>query len=57
MVKKKISDIPVDIIEVNPDQPRRNFSEEELLELTESIREYGVIQPVIVREMRWVHIH
>lgn len=50
MVKKKISDIPVDIIEVNPDQPRRNFSEEELLELAESIREYGVIQPVIVRE-------
>ena len=50
MVKKKISDIPVDIIEVNPDQPRRSFSEEELLELTESIREYGVIQPVIVRE-------
>lgn len=50
MILKKVTDIPVDIIEVNPDQPRRIFGEEELLELTESIREYGVIQPVIVKK-------
>ncbi len=50
MIIKKISDIPVDVIEVNPDQPRRVFGEDELMELTESIKEYGVIQPVIVRK-------
>lgn len=50
MIIKKISDIPVDIIEVNPDQPRRIFGEDELMELTESIKEYGVIQPVIVKK-------
>jgi ParB family chromosome partitioning protein len=43
-------EIPVDIIEVNPDQPRRIFGEDELMELTESIKEYGVIQPVIVKK-------
>ena len=50
MIIKKVTDIPVDIIEVNPDQPRRIFAEEELLELTESVKEYGVIQPVIVKK-------
>ena len=49
MIIKKITDIPVDIIEVNPDQPRRIFGEDELMELTESIKEYGVIKPVIVK--------
>lgn len=47
---RKISEIPVDIIEVNPDQPRKNFDEEELLQLSDSIRKYGLIQPVIVRK-------
>lgn len=49
MLIKKISEIPVDLIDVNPDQPRKNFGEDELLELTESIKEYGVIQPIIVK--------
>ncbi len=50
MIIKKVSEIPVDLIEVNPDQPRKNFGEEELLELCESIKEYGVIQPIIVKK-------
>jgi ParB family transcriptional regulator, chromosome partitioning protein len=33
---------------VNPQQPRKNFSDRELEELGESIREYGIIQPLIV---------
>lgn len=47
---KRITEIYVDTIEVNPDQPRRIFGEDELMELTESIKEYGVIQPVIVKK-------
>jgi ParB family chromosome partitioning protein len=41
--------IPVENLEPNPDQPRRDFSAEALDELAASIREKGVIQPLIVR--------
>jgi ParB family chromosome partitioning protein len=41
--------IPVERIFPNPDQPRRAFSEDALSELAASIREKGVIQPLIVR--------
>ncbi len=47
---RKIIDIPVDLIDLNPDQPRRIFAEEELMELVDSIKEYGVIQPIIVKK-------
>jgi ParB family chromosome partitioning protein len=43
------STIPVDAIDPNPLQPRTSFPEEELQELVDSIREQGVIQPVLVR--------
>ena len=42
--------IPVDLIEPNPFQPRMSFSEEALLELADSIRTFGLIQPVMVRK-------
>lgn len=41
--------VPLDLLEPNPDQPRRQFSDEALQELAASIREKGVIQPLIVR--------
>jgi len=43
-------DIPLDLIDPSPFQPRRRFGEEELKELAASIAAYGVIQPVVVRE-------
>jgi ParB family chromosome partitioning protein len=39
---------PVDIIEPNPNQPRRDFGETELNEMAESVREKGVITPLVV---------
>lgn len=42
--------VPIEKIEPNPDQPRRTFDQSALDELAESIREKGVIQPLIVRE-------
>ncbi|MEI4485389.1 ParB/RepB/Spo0J family partition protein [Frigidibacter sp. MR17.14] len=42
--------VPVEKIVPNPDQPRRRFTPEALQELSDSIREKGVIQPLIVRE-------
>ncbi len=41
--------VPIEKIHANPDQPRRDFSESELGDLERSIREKGVIQPLIVR--------
>ncbi len=38
-------------VEPNRNQPRKNFDEEKLQELSESIKEYGVISPLIVSEM------
>jgi ParB family chromosome partitioning protein len=42
--------LPVEKLEPNPDQPRRNFSSEALNELAASIRAKGIIQPLIVRK-------
>ena len=43
------AEIPLDLIHPNPEQPRRTFRQAELQELAASIREHGVIQPVILR--------
>ncbi len=45
----EIRRIPLRSIVPNPKQPRREFAEEELAELVESIRENGLLQPLIVR--------
>ena len=41
--------IPVDLIERNPYQPRKDFAEDGLVELVESIRTHGVLQPLLIR--------
>ena len=41
--------IPIELLQRNPDQPRRRFGEAELEELTNSVRERGVLQPILVR--------
>lgn len=45
-----IKDIPVSEIRPNPYQPRKTFNEEALNELAESIKNYGVFQPIIVKK-------
>ena len=45
-----IVELDLDFIEVNPFQPRTNFSEESLRELASSINELGIIQPITVRK-------
>lgn len=42
--------ISLDELDPNPYQPRRTFSEEEIAELAETIREHGIIQPITVRK-------
>ncbi|WP_346881112.1 ParB/RepB/Spo0J family partition protein [uncultured Algibacter sp.] len=46
-----IVELDIDFIEVNPFQPRTNFSEESLRELASSIKELGIIQPITVRKL------
>ena len=48
--ENKIVDIEIDLICPNPNQPRKIFEQDKMDELTESIKKYGVIQPIIVRK-------
>lgn len=45
-----IVEIAIDEIRSNPYQPRKTFNEESLKELAESIKEYGIVQPIIVKK-------
>ena len=45
-----ISEIPLDQIYPNPEQPRREMTEETLAELADSIRSIGIIQPITLRQ-------
>jgi len=45
----RLAEVPVDAIRPNPRQPRQVFDEDELAELEQSIRQVGVLQPVVVR--------
>jgi ParB family chromosome partitioning protein len=44
--------ININKVEPNPDQPRKDFDEEALKELSQSIQQYGVIQPLIVKKRK-----
>ncbi|MFB6024612.1 ParB/RepB/Spo0J family partition protein [Lactobacillus delbrueckii] len=46
---EEIEDLPLVEVRPNPYQPRKNFDEKKLAELAESIKENGVLQPIIVR--------
>ena len=48
--KSDIVEIKLDEIRSNPYQPRKTFDEESLKELAESIKEHGVVQPIIVKK-------
>lgn len=41
--------VPIELVSPNPRNPRRNFAEDDLADLAQSIREHGIVQPVVVR--------
>ena len=47
-----VKQIPLSQISPNPDQPRKTFNEQELNELAESIKEQGVLVPIILRSVK-----
>jgi ParB family chromosome partitioning protein len=46
----RFDELPIDSIEPNPRQPREDFDDEALAQLVASVREVGVLQPIVVRE-------
>ena len=50
-IESRVFELGVDQIEPNKNQPRRTFNEQSLSELADSIREFGIIQPIIVRRL------
>ena len=44
-----VREVPLELVHANPDQPRRHFAEAEIAELEASIRDKGVLQPILVR--------
>lgn len=47
---ENITELDIDLIKPNPDQPRTRFPEENLNELAQSITNNGIIQPIVVRQ-------
>ncbi len=48
---EQVKKMALDLIIINPDQPRKEFDEKSLKELADSIREHGVIQPLVVTQV------
>ncbi|OFI05390.1 putative chromosome-partitioning protein ParB [Clostridium acetireducens DSM 10703] len=48
--EKNVYNISVDLISANEDQPRKIFNKEKILELSQSIKEHGVIQPLVLNK-------
>ena len=49
MLRRKISEVAVEMIHANRQQPRKHFEEEQLAELRDSICQFGILQPLILR--------
>ncbi len=48
--KQEVFSIEISKISANPNQPRKSFSDEAILKLADSIRQYGIIQPLVIRK-------
>ena len=46
-----VNEINIELIRVNPNQPRKTFNEESLAELAESIKTHGVLQPIVLTKL------
>jgi len=47
--------LPIDVLTANPNNPRRNFAEEDIESLARSLTEKGVLQPIMVRQRAGIH--
>jgi ParB family chromosome partitioning protein len=49
LVGRKLYDVPLDYLSTDPDQPRKYFDDEAMVELENSIKKHGVLQPLLFR--------
>ena len=52
VIKKEEVMVKISEVEPNRNQPRKNFDEDALLELSESIKQFGIIQPLVVQKRK-----
>ncbi len=50
--EKPDSFVDINLVEPNREQPRKNFDEDALLELSDSIKQYGLLQPILVQDRK-----
>lgn len=50
-VSQNPTKLPIGFVQLNPNQPRREFREQQLNELADSIRQDGIIQPLVIRKV------
>lgn len=50
--KKNITKVKITKVEPNREQPRKNFDEDALMELSESIKQFGLLQPILVQDRK-----
>ena len=48
---KDVTFVKIAKVEPNREQPRKSFDEDSLLELSESLKQYGILQPLLVQEI------
>lgn len=51
-MKEPVTKVKLSLVEPNREQPRKNFDEDGLAELADSIKQYGIIQPLIVQDKK-----
>ena len=51
-IGKDVIYVKIGKVEPNKDQPRKSFDEDSLLELSESLKQYGVLQPLLVQDKK-----
>ena len=49
---KEVIFVKITKVEPNREQPRKNFDEDSLLELSESIKQHGILQPLLVQDKK-----
>ena len=48
--EENLTELRINDIEPNINQPRKNFDDEKLVQLAESIKQHGVVQPIVVKK-------
>ncbi|MFL0270249.1 ParB/RepB/Spo0J family partition protein [Candidatus Clostridium radicumherbarum] len=54
--KNSVNLIPINMIKPNEKQPRKNFDVEKIEQLAESIREHGIVQPIVLKKEEEIYI-